>query len=280
MSLRSKLVSRFFPERRAWQSFVVATEHVCAPGIIEEALSAVRNKNLNIEEKREIKTIESLRTELERNKNYIKFVDYGAGLPDSNRTKQEMEMGVETKLKIGDMCKRSSNNPMWLQLIFQLVRKHKPHRSIEMGTCLGISAAYIASALRINGLGSLITLEGDEALARIARDNLRQLEFSNVNVKTGKFSDTLGPALKEMKPVDFIFVDGHHDENATKTYFESIVPFLSDNAIMVFDDIKWSVGMERAWGYIGQYSDAYDLGPKGVCLNVNQNRPEFLTYRE
>jgi len=57
-------------------------------------------------------------------------------------------------------------------------------------------------------------------------------------------------ALRTAAPVDFIFIDGHHDEQATKDYVTMVLPFLASQAVAIFDDINWSEGMKRAWSSI------------------------------
>jgi predicted O-methyltransferase YrrM len=47
------------------------------------------------------------------------------------------------------------------RLFYLLVRTHKPSRIVEFGTSFGISAIYLAAALRDNGSGHLITTEKD-----------------------------------------------------------------------------------------------------------------------
>ena len=91
-------------------------------------------------------------------------------------------------------------------------------------------------------------------------------EFLGLNV--GKFSDTLAPTIDAMKPVEFMFIDGHHDRDATLHYLEQSRPFLAKRNIVVFDDIDWSDGMREAWASIKGSTTAFALGNVGVCLNV------------
>lgn len=138
-----------------------------------------------------------------------------------------------------------------------------------MGTCVGISAAYQATALRLNGGGRLFTLEGASPLARIATRTLSELGLDQVTVVQGRFQDTLETVLRENAPVDVVFVDGHHDEQATLRHFEQVRPHLSAGALLVFDDIRWSGGMARAWRAVAESPDtalAVDLGSLGLCV--------------
>ena len=64
-------------------------------------------------------------------------------------------------------------------------------RGLEMGTCVGISAAYQAAALNDNGAGRLVTLEGYAELAAEAQELWSNLGLSNVEVIVGRFAQTL-----------------------------------------------------------------------------------------
>ena len=182
---------------------------------------------------------------------------------------------------LGDICRTASKDPFWSLVLFKLVRALRPRNCVEMGTAVGISAAYQAVALRLNGEGRLTTLDGAEALAPVARGVFAQLGVDNVELVVGKFQVTLSLVLAARRPVDFIFVDGHHDESATLNYFEQILPFLSQRAVMVFDDITWSEGMRRAWSRIAadlRLSLVLDLGPVGLCV-VDPGSRGIRAYR-
>ena len=55
-----------------------------------------------------------------------------------------------------------------LDFLYTLVRLVKPEHAVETGTWLGRSAVAIASALRDNGFGHLISLEADPEVVRYA----------------------------------------------------------------------------------------------------------------
>ena len=95
------------------------------------------------------------------------------------------------------------------------------------------------------------------------------LGIERVDVVAGRFQDTLQDVLSENAPINFVFIDGHHDENASLTYFRQILPHLSDGVILVFDDIHWSRGMERTWNTIQKDRNlkvSLDLLSAGICI--------------
>jgi predicted O-methyltransferase YrrM len=196
-------------------------------------------------------------------------VDYGAGGPTSKRTQEEMQQGLEVTDKLGDISRAASKPALEALLLFKLIRTIRPTSCIEMGTCVGISTAYQAAALELNEQGGLVTLEGARPLAEVAGENLRQLGLKRVDVVIGRFQSTLPEVLKKVRPVDYVFIDGHHDECATIGYFEQILPSLSRTALLVFDDIAWSDEMKRAWGTISRdrrVGIAVDLEALGLCV--------------
>jgi predicted O-methyltransferase YrrM len=163
------------------------------------------------------------------------------------------------------MCSLSSKRPFWCRFLYRLVRSTQPKRCLELGSCVGISASYIAAAMKENGFGKLTTLEGSPSLADIARQTLAGLGLGNAQVVTGRFSDTL-PGVLGHSQFDFVFIDGHHDRDATIQYFEQILPHATGT--IVFDDITWSQGMLEAWAVVSRHArvkSASQLRSIGVC---------------
>jgi predicted O-methyltransferase YrrM len=161
-------------------------------------------------------------------------------------------------------------------LLFRLVREFAPASCLELGTAIGISAAFQAAALELNGFGRLLTLERNPALVAAARRHFAQLGLNRVAAREGLFRDTLDAALAEMAPIEYAFIDGHHDEHATYDYFDRICGVLAETGVLVFDDITWSEGMERAWSRIAEdqrVSIAADLGNIGICVVGAPGRP-------
>lgn len=217
-----------------------------------------------------ISKIESVRQETNNSTQVVEVPDYGAGGPEDTRSDDEMKKGMICTEIVGEACRNYSKEPLWAELLFQIIRQLKPASCIEMGACLGISGGYQAAALELNGAGRLVTMEGAPSFAQIAEKNLQSLGLGHrAKVVVGRFHDTLDGVLAETKPVDCCFIDGHHDEAATIEYFERVLPFLAPRAVLLFDDIRWSLGMLRAWMKICSDSRvrvSFDLGKIGVCL--------------
>lgn len=246
------------------------------------AIRAAREDTLAPEERAWAERIEALRARLNASTREVARVDFGAGDPDSSRDAATMSEGVTVRETLGDVSRNASKSPFWCRFLFALVRAAAPASSVEMGSAVGISAAYQAAALRVLGNGGrFATLEGAPSLAVITTENLRSLDLHEVDVIVGRFADTLPAVLAARRPLDYVFVDGHHDGEATLAYFEMLFPHLAPRAFLVFDDIAWSDGMRRAWDRIARddrVALSVDLGAVGVAV-VDRTYPVPKRYR-
>ena len=232
---------------------------------IAAALTDACADRLSPEEREWVDRIEAVRATLQACEREIAKTDHGAGAKRLRRSQEEAYRGVVTTT-VSRAC-RASTSRMWALFLFKLVRQFRPQRCLELGTCLGISAAYQATAQRLNGDGTLVTLEGDPALASLAAESLRGLGLEAVRLVPGRFQDTLRGVLEEHGPVDHAFIDGHHDGKATIGYFEQLLPHLAHPALLVVDDVSWP-GMRSAWSTIahnGSVRLSSTLGNMGVC---------------
>ena len=238
--------------------------------ILANTLKSTLKNDLVPKEKVWIDKIEQLRENLNASTTEISLVDYGAGKSYEDRTQQDMYTGKTVTTTVGEVCRSGSKSPFWSFLLFNLVREFKPAVCIELGTCLGISTSYQAVALSLNKAGKIVTIEGAKTLAKYAEQNIETIGLENVRVVADRFQDVLDKVLNESRPVDFAFIDGHHDENATMRYFDQLIPFLANQGVvLVFDDISWSPGMKKAWKKIKvdeRVKISVDLRKVGICL--------------
>ena len=213
--------------------------------------------------------IERRRGELLASDWLIPFPEHGAGTlwPGA----------VSGMRRVDDLTRAACKPRRWAEVLFHLVRMLRPNVAIELGTCVGMSGAYQAAALKRNGVGMLLTFEGAEAAARIADEGFQALGLqAHVRVIVGRFADTLPGRLEGIAPIAYAFIDGHHEEQATLAYYAMLVPHLAPRALIVFDDIRWSPGMTRAWRTIaddGGSTVSVDCGSVGLALRDPAARP-------
>jgi precorrin-6B methylase 2 len=237
-------------------------------GVLDEVL---KNKISN-EEEIWINKIERLREKLEASTEDIELVDYGAIEPDLEIRERELNKGRTIKTTVGAKCKSGSELFFWVFILFKLIRKFRPSTCLELGACMGLSASYQASALELNGKGRMITIEGDSSLAWLAGKNFDSLGLKNAEVVNGRFQDKLPEVLEKFKPFDFVFIDGHLDGKATVNNFDLILPYLSEKAIFVIDNISWSESMKKGWEKIElneKIKLTFYLRQMGICVLDN-----------
>ena len=178
--------------------------------------------------------IEKQRVKLLNNKAVINVTDLGAGSHlNKNRAK-----------KVCEIAKNALKTPKLAQLIYRLAKNTNPQVVVELGTCLGITTAYFAKACPT---ARVISIEGCPETAAVAQQNFTDLGLTNIELHTGNFDVILPDIIAEQSTLDFVYVDGNHRKDATLNYFEWCLTKISENSLLVFDDIYWSKGMEEAW---------------------------------
>lgn len=186
------------------------------------------------------KIIEQRRNELLRDSAIIEVEDFGAG---SSIIKSK-------KRVVKDIAASSLKNKKFAQLLYRMVVHYQPNNIIELGTSFGTTTSYLACA---NPAANVHTFEGAFSIANVAQQTFNQCTHGNVQLHLGNINETLPKHLQNITSFDFAFCDGNHQEQATIQYFEWLLQKTQDHSILVFDDIHWSAGMERAWDYIKQH---------------------------
>lgn len=158
--------------------------------------------------------------------------------------------------------------PAWGRLLMRLVRELRPAKVLELGTGVGISTAYQAAALELNGGGRLASLDAGREFSKTAKALLRGLDLAGrVDLEFGMIEATLPGVLKRLGPVDLAFVDAEHEGPPTLSHLETMLPSLAEKAVIVFDDIHFSASMRAAWHEIRRhpgFSQTLELGRMGV----------------
>jgi predicted O-methyltransferase YrrM len=183
-------------------------------------------------------SIENERNLLLKNTDKIQRQDFGAGSISKNKP-------LTTEIK--NLAKYSLSGQKQCRILFNLVIFKQPECILEMGTSLGISTSYLASAKKN---AALFTMEGDPAVAAVAKMIFHRLHLHNISLVEGKFSNTLPVILQSCTKLDMVFIDGHHDEEATVVYFNQILKKCHPYSVIIIDDIYWSEGMSNAWNQI------------------------------
>ena len=174
----------------------------------------------------------------------LDVVDYGsAGSPE----------GKHVQRRVCDIAKHHLESARVGQLLFRIVNflheeAKRPLQIVELGTSLGITTSYLASA---DSRDRVVTMEGSEAVLRVAQGVWKMLKLENIEWVQGNIDDTLYIYRNQSSEVggqlDLAYVDANHTYEATMRYAEFLLPQLKEKGILVLDDIHYSEAMERAW---------------------------------
>ncbi len=184
--------------------------------------------------------IESVRADLLRDQRTIIVEDFGAG---SKRMQHK-------EIKVSEIALRSLSSKKFGRLLFRLANFYRARQIIELGSSLGISAGYLASADRESRVN---TLEGSPAVSGVAEETFGKLELNNIKLTTGKFEDTIREILITNPGADLVFLDGNHQKKPVLEYFEKILEHMSPSSLIIVHDIHWSREMEEAWTIIQKH---------------------------
>lgn len=188
----------------------------------------------NFTEKFEYKSIEAQRKKLFNDDSIITVTDLGAG----------SQLNKQRSKKVNQIAKNALKSPRLAQLIHRLAKYHQPKTIIELGTCLGLTTAYLAKA---TPQAKVITIEGCPQTAAVAQQNLNDLDLNDVRLHVGNFDTILPQIVSHENQLDLVYIDGNHRKEATLNYFNWCLPKVNENSLLIFDDIYWSEGMKEAW---------------------------------
>jgi predicted O-methyltransferase YrrM len=206
--------------------------------------------------------IEEQRQRLLHNNNLIEIVDFGEAAGAS---------GYITALKkVKDVAKRSAISHKQGQLLHRTIRHFKPEILLELGTSLGVSSMYQLSAASDS---FYIGMEGCATTAAIAERNLEKFgDETSYSLVIGNFDVMLPGVLEKLDKIDYAFIDGNHTYESTLKYFNDILPLLNKNSVVIFHDIHWSTGMEKAWLEI--------INHPAVTISIDIFHMGFVFFRE
>jgi predicted O-methyltransferase YrrM len=181
--------------------------------------------------------VENQRKALLSDERIINVTDLGAG-SHVNNSRQK---------KVSEIAKNALKPHKLAQLLYRLAADMQPQNIIELGTCLGTTSLYLQKAVP---KAKLYTLEGCPQTAAVAAEVFDKAGSKDIAQVNGNFDDTLPGVIAGLDKLDFVFVDGNHQKDATLKYFEWCLPKVDENTLLIFDDIYWSEGMKEAWNEI------------------------------
>jgi predicted O-methyltransferase YrrM len=211
---------------------------------------------------------EKRRGELERSQEVLEFQDPGSGRPCRRRVSEQ----AKQTLLPADACR-----------FLSILAEHLHcSAALELGSSLGITTLYLAGNQR-----KVVTIEGAKPVSLMAEKNFGQFPDLNIQLLHSRFDVGLASALDRLttdcaKGPILIWLDGHHQGEATVRYVHLILETLGPRAVFVLDDIRWSPGMYKAWKTLcqsGSWPVKIDLHRMGVLIPNPSLSPGIYTLR-
>lgn len=112
-----------------------------------------------------------------------------------------------------------------------LVTVTRPKKVVELGRCLGTSALFMLGAPDEDA--TLITVDTEERSSD--PDHCRQ--DPRLQILLGNDLDLQTYGGVDMTDIDFLYVDTNHTNDQVSREWNLFLPWLSDRALAVFDDI-------------------------------------------
>lgn len=220
--------------RHVFSAWNTTGEGIHSPYLFELVRFVLRDKNAYYC----FADIERRRESLLACEDVLDVMDFGsAGSPE----------GKLVKRRVCDIAKTHLERPVIGQLLFRLVNfigqhEKRPLEILELGTSLGVTTAYLASA---DSRNKVVTLEGSERVLQVAQGVWNALRLENIEWRQGNIDDTLYVCARE--GIDVAYVDANHTFEATTRYVDFLLPRMNERGVVVIDDIHHSEQMELAW---------------------------------
>ncbi len=227
---------------------------------VTKCLKIKKNDSLKLQEKQ-------LKSIYKKNQTSIEIADFGVG-----------SKKLTNKRRISSIYKTAASKGIYADLLFQLVSYYKCKNGLELGTSLGIGTFNLSKG---NDFCEVITIDACKNTQEIAQKNLNKIGLNNVTFINSEFKNYIKAIDKETK-FDLIFVDGHHDGVALKSYLNLLDEFSHDETIFILDDIRWSEGMFAAWNEIienKKYNLTLDLFRMGIIWKRQHQAKEHFVIK-
>ncbi len=158
-----------------------------------------------------------------------------------------LQTDVVKIVSISQIARKSTTREKYRFLLGRIAHYYKFPITIELGSSLGITSHILSK----KSFGTVVSVEGCEPLAQLARINLESLGCNNCTVINQPFEQFLSQIREITHPI-FVYLDGNHTYKATVDYFHFFEKNLKPGSIVAIGDIYWSKEMSEAWRDICQ----------------------------
>lgn len=185
-------------------------------------------------------TMQELETALRNDHSVLQFHKAGSS------------QGMLEKASVAEIYSKQAISEKYGKLLFRLANYFQPTYTVELGTNLGVSSAWLMLGCNTQ---KLYTIEAVPLLLQKAHLMWHSIEAGPINAKEGNADEVLPELLSTLPHVDMAYIDANHLYHPTMKYFELLLTKCHENSLLIFDDIHWSQAMHQAWKDIQQHPD-------------------------
>jgi len=211
-------------------------------------------------------TLKDIRKRLLQNNKSISITDFGAGSRVFKSDERE----------ISSIAKNAGISYKRQKLLFRISRYFQSKKILEFGTSVGLAT----SALALSEKSNVDTVEGCKNTSEIAQSIFSEYNLNNINLHTSTFENFISKSNSEV--YDLIYVDGNHNKEKTLEYFSYLLHKVTNNSVIIFDDIYWSPQMNEAWLEICQNNKvtvSIDMFYWGLIFFRKEQQKEHFVIR-
>lgn len=146
------------------------------------------------------------------------------------------------KRSISHIAKNAGTKSKRAKLLNRLVGYLEVGNAIELGTSLGLGSL----AMILDNHLQLITVEACPETLTIANEVFQKNKCTSICAIHMTFDDFFAQHPPNIT-YDLVFLDGHHNGEATMRYYEKTLPFTHENTVLILGDIHSSSDMNNAW---------------------------------
>lgn len=231
---------------------------------LSDSVFSFKNTNAHFSE------LLDLKKEWLQNKDILEIQDFGAGT--------RVAKG-QNKRTISEIARVSTADQKQAQALYHLVNFLKPKAILELGTNLGWTSFHMAKAAPES---QVVSIEGSKSLHDFAELHRKKLKLDNLNFVCSEFGQLLSTPNWTQLKFDLVYMDGNHRKDPTLSYCKLLEPYLSDNAVIVIDDIYWSKEMTEVWNNLrvqDKYPLTIDCFYFGLLFLEKRNQKEHFRLR-
>ena len=217
----------------------------------------------------EYSILKNYRNSLLANKNTIEVTDFGAG----------SRVFKSNTRAINQIAKNAGISSKRAELLFRITNYLQLENILEIGTSLGLATSALSLG---NPKAKITTLEGCPNTLAVAKKQFEKFNLDNLETILTEFSKHLKTQNHRPKSLDLIYFDGNHSKQATLEYFELLLPTITNETVLIFDDIHWSSAMEEAWVEIKKHPQVtvtIDTFHWGIVFFREEQKKEHLVIR-